>query len=80
MALARCILKRPALLIVDEATAALDEGAQNQIMENLLGDAGSGLNWVLHRASLGRVFDQTLVLESGKVAYLGPCRDEEPLG
>jgi ATP-binding cassette subfamily C protein LapB len=80
LAIARCILKRPVLLIVDEATAALDEGAQNQIMENLLGDAGSGLKWVLHRASLGKVFDQTLVLESGKVAYLGPYLDEESPG
>ena len=80
LAIARCILKRPDLLIVDEATAALDEGAQNQIMENLLGDAGSGLIWVLHRASLGKEFEQTLVLESGKVAYLGSYRDEEPPG
>jgi ABC-type bacteriocin/lantibiotic exporter with double-glycine peptidase domain len=77
LAIARGILKEPRRLIVDEATAALDESTQNRIMENLLSVTGGGLIWVFHRANLCKEFDQTLVLESGKVTYLGPFRDED---
>ena len=43
LAIARGILKEPRRLIVDEATAALDESTQNRIMENLLSVTGGGL-------------------------------------
>ena len=77
LAIARCMLKKPEVFIVDEATAALDESTQERIMSALLEAAGRGLIWVLHRASLGKEFGQTLVLESGKVSYLGPFLAEE---
>lgn len=70
LAIARCLLKRPEIMILDQATAALDGGSQNTIEGNLASAGDVGLIWVEGRASLE--FDHTIVLESGKVVYQGP--------
>ena len=70
LAIARCVLKRPEILIVDQATTTLDLGSQNTIEKNLLSATDIGLIWVEGRASLE--FDHTIVLEGGKVIYQGP--------
>ena len=76
LAIARCVLKRPDVLIVDEATATLDASTQNRIMSNLLDEfSDRGLIWVLHRASLAENFEQTLVLDEGRVAQIGRFED-----
>jgi putative ABC transport system ATP-binding protein len=72
LAIARCVLKRPDIMIIDEATAALDNATQLRIMDNLLEEFSErGLIWVLHRASLAENFDQTLVIDEGRVAQAG---------
>ena len=70
LAIARCVLKRPEIMILDQATAALDAASQNVIERNLASVQDAGLIWVDGRASLE--FDHTIVLESGKVVYQGP--------
>ena len=76
LAIARCVLKRPDVLIVDVATATLDASTQNRIMSNLLEEfSDRGLIWVLHRASLAENFEQTLVLDEGRVAQIGRFED-----
>ena len=68
LALARCLLKRPDLLIVNQATAALDSGAQTKVMDNILAHLkGKGVIWVLHRAGAAARFDYVIVLQSGRV-------------
>jgi len=72
LALARGLLKQPDLLIVNEATAALDTSGQTQVMENILAArVGKGIVWVLHRTSLARSFDHIIVMEAGRVAEQG---------
>lgn len=72
LAIARCVLKRPDVLVVDEATAGLDDTTQGKILENLLTEfRGRSLIWIVHRASLGREFEQVLVMEGGKVVERG---------
>ena len=72
LAIARSVLKRPDVLVVDRATAALDASAQARILDNLLKEFESRtLIWVLHRASLAERFDETIVLEGGKVVEQG---------
>ena len=67
------VLKRPDLLILNEATSALDGQAQSRVTEGLREElAGRGLIWVLHRASLARNFDRVLVLSDGKLQEQGP--------
>jgi ABC-type multidrug transport system fused ATPase/permease subunit len=71
-AIARELLKRPDLLILNEATAALDSQAQSRIGEGLRQEmAGRGLIWVLHRASQARNFDRVLVMSGGKLQEQG---------
>jgi putative ABC transport system ATP-binding protein len=71
-AIARTLLKRPDLLILNEATAALDGPAQAKASEAVRQEMkGRGLLWVLHRASLARNFDRVLVMSGGKLAEQG---------
>ena len=72
LAIGRAVLKRPDVLVVDRATAPLDASSQNRILDNLLKEFDSrALIWVVHRASLAERFEQTIVLEGGKVVEQG---------
>ena len=64
------MLKRPEVMILDHATAPMDEMSQSTIEGNLGSAEDVGLIWVEGRASLE--FDHVIVLESGKVVYQGP--------
>ena len=71
-AIARVVLKRPDLMILNEATSALDGLAQNRAMEGLFREfAGRCLVWALHRASFARNFDRVLVMSAGKLQEQG---------
>jgi putative ABC transport system ATP-binding protein len=70
--IARAVLKRPDLLILNESTSALDGQAQSKVTQGLKEEfAGRGIIWVLHRASLARNFDRVLVLSNGKLEEQG---------
>jgi ABC-type multidrug transport system fused ATPase/permease subunit len=71
-AIARAVLKRPDLLVLGEATSALDGQAQAKVTHGLREEmAGRGLIWALHRASLARNFDRVLVMSAGKLQEQG---------
>jgi putative ABC transport system ATP-binding protein len=71
-AIARAVLKRPDLLVLGEATSALDGQAQAKVTQGLREEmAGRGLIWALHRASLARNFDRVLVMSAGKLQEQG---------
>ncbi|HEU0216212.1 MAG TPA: ATP-binding cassette domain-containing protein [Stellaceae bacterium] len=71
-AIARAALKRPDMMILNEATSALDGQAQSKVMEGLFAEfRGRCLVWVLHRASLARNFDRVLVMSAGKLQEQG---------
>ncbi len=70
--IARAILKRPDLLVLNEATSALDGYAQASVAKGLKEEfVGRGIVWVLHRASLARNFDYALVLSNGRLQEQG---------
>ena len=72
LAIARCVLKRPDVLILSEATAPLDGATQTKITNNLLTEfEGRALIWVLHRPSLASQFDRVLVMRGGRVVEQG---------
>jgi ABC-type lipoprotein export system ATPase subunit len=71
-AIARAVLKRPDLIILNEATSALEGQAQAKVLEGLFAEfAGRCLVWVLHRAALARNFDRVLVMSAGKLQEQG---------
>jgi len=73
LAIARSVLKRPDVLVLDEATAILDGPSQSAVMRNLFEEfQGRALIWLVHRASLGEEFDHTVILERGKFLEQGP--------
>jgi ABC-type multidrug transport system fused ATPase/permease subunit len=71
-AIARAVLKRPDLMVLNEATSALDGAAQAKVLDGLFTEfKGRCLVWVLHRASLARNFDRVLVMSAGKLQEQG---------
>jgi len=72
LALGRALLKRPKLLILNQATAALDGASQSRVHANIRRMmADDGLIWALHRPSIAAEFDRIVVLSAGRVAAQG---------
>ena len=72
VSIARAILKNPKILILDEATAAMDTGTERKIQE-ALGELIKGKTTIMiaHRLSTLRDADELVVIEHGKVAERG---------
>ncbi len=79
LAIARVLLKNPAVVILDEATAHLDSETEVLIQQALV-EALEGRTSIViaHRLSTIRAADQILVVQGGRVAEQG--RHEELLG
>ncbi len=72
VAIARTLLKNPALLIFDEATSALDSKAEQAIQAELKAIAKTRSTLVIaHRLSTIADADQILVLDHGKIVERG---------
>lgn len=76
VALARALIAEPPVLILDEPTSAMDNGAESRL-KTALADRLDGRTLVLitHRASLLSLVDRLLVLDQGRLVADGP-RDE----
>lgn len=72
VAIARTIIKDPRIILLDEATAALDTETEEHIQEALKTLArGRTMLVIAHRLSTITMCDQILVLHEGKVAERG---------
>jgi ATP-binding cassette subfamily B protein len=72
LALARVFLKNPPILILDEATAALDAISERQVQEAIAtARAGRTVILVAHRLSTVADADRIIVLDEGRVAEEG---------
>lgn len=67
LAIARALVGKPRILVMDDATSALDEGNEARILENL---RRRGLTLILltNRASAVRHLDRAVVLREGRLA------------
>jgi putative ABC transport system ATP-binding protein len=89
VALARALVKRPDLLIVNRALAALDANAQDATVTRVLdyarADGGPGFAtfWVLSHAGSSQWFDKVLTFQNGRLAKsedrAEPANDEQLL-
>jgi ABC-type phosphate transport system ATPase subunit len=76
VAIGRALLKRPSVLILDQASAVMDPIAQNRLVTSVLAcRQGISVYWVLSRADLAQRFGLVLVMEHGKLAEQGPYQD-----
>jgi ABC-2 type transport system ATP-binding protein len=75
--IARALLHRPRMLLLDEPTAGLDIRARAGILEvvrGLVADEGIGALWATHLVDEIRDNDHVIVLHKGRVLSEGACR------
>jgi ATP-binding cassette subfamily B protein len=72
IAIARAILRKSPVIILDEATASVDVETERQIQAAIAGIAGSRtIIAIAHRLSTIRNADKILVIEEGKISECG---------
>jgi len=76
VAIAIALVNRPALVIADEPTTALDVTIQGQIlfeMQKLCRETGAGLIWITHDLSvIAGLADEVCVMYAGRIVESGP--------
>ncbi len=71
-ALARALLRRPRLLLLDDALSAVDAETESRILENLRGFLGTAtLVLATHRVFVAETCARVLVLEEGRTIQVG---------
>lgn len=73
VALARSLLARPRLLLLDEPTSAMDSQTEALFMQHLVrSTAGQTIILVTHRPSLLTLVDRIVVVDGGRIVADGP--------
>ena len=72
LALARALLRRPRVLLLDDSTSAVDPVVEAEILGNLRSRAGHTLLVVAHRLATIRLADRVLFLDGGRIVADGP--------
>jgi putative ABC transport system ATP-binding protein len=74
LGIARALIKRPQLLIVNEAVASFDSRTQDRIRDNILAVAkkdNRGVVWIANRPSQAEPFERIVVMQGGRIAAQG---------
>lgn len=72
LALARALVRRPRLLVLDDATSAIDPRVEAQILTGLGRELDTTTVVVAHRVSTIRLADRVVFLDAGRIAAVGP--------
>lgn len=75
LCLARALVSRSRIMVLDEATSAVDMATDALIQRSIRGFVGTTLLVIAHRLSTVADFDRILVLERGQVAEFGTPRE-----
>ncbi|MFD2263148.1 ABC transporter transmembrane domain-containing protein [Lacibacterium aquatile] len=74
LALARALIKRPNILVLDDPLASQETALQTKMVANLLARSDMTIIWVLQRGSLARSFERAAVIEEGRVLEEGDIK------
>ena len=69
--MARALLTKAPVLILDEATSGLDVLTEKKVIENLMAMTDKTIIFVAHRLSISERTNQVIVLNQGKVIETG---------
>ena len=72
VALARALARSPRLLLLDDATSAVDPVVEAEILANLRREIDTTLLVVAHRISTITLADRVVYLDAGRVVAVGP--------
>ena len=74
--LARAIVRKPKILLLDEPTSSMDQSTEKLVIENLNNYFGDQtLILVTHRMSLLKMVDRVIAVDEGKVTVDGKKDD-----
>jgi putative ABC transport system ATP-binding protein len=74
LGIARALIKRPQLLIINEAVAMFDGRTQDRIRDNILATATAekrGVVWIANRPAQAEPFEQIVVMQAGRITSQG---------
>ena len=78
LAMARCLLRKPKLVIIDDALSVLDRAAQQRIMEKVLGyRKGAGVLWITADLGENQAFERVITMDNGEFKDQGITRSNE---
>jgi ATP-binding cassette subfamily C protein LapB len=73
VAIARALIQRPPILLLDEPTSSMDHSSEEEIKRKLAAFAGGRTMIVVtHRTSLLELVDRIIVVDGGKIVADGP--------
>ena len=76
VAIARCLVKRPEVLLLNEAAGAFDSRTQGAIVDSVLTDSkGATVVWALNNAAMASRFDRVVVMRDGRIVEDGAHDD-----
>lgn len=71
IALARALLTKAPVLILDEATSGLDVLTEKKVIDNLMSLTNKTILFVAHRLSIAERTNRVIVLDQGKIVEVG---------
>ena len=71
IALARALLTKASVLILDEATSGLDVLTEKKVIDNLMSLTDKTILFVAHRLSIAERTNRVIVLDQGKIIEVG---------
>ena len=73
IAIARALIAKPSLLLMDEPTAAMDNATEAQLVGKLqAATEGTTVIFVTHRGAMLKMADHIVVMEKGRIVMAGP--------
>ena len=80
VSLARALVKKPSILILDEPTSSMDAKSETQFVKKFKeSDYDTTLVVITHRTSLLVLVEKVIIMENGKVAGIGSTTNSSKL-